>query len=117
MPKCCLSWCLLFILEVTPSDKCGCDVTYVFKEGLGLKVTHFYKHSILANVEHLKCSLDVANIHICMLVIYRPPLSIYNDYTIAILFNELSSFPDRLTTVYEKVINTGDLNVYFDVHP
>ena len=47
-------------------------------------------------------------------IIYRPPPSGQKCFKATMFLDEWSTYLDRLTTIYQEVIITGDFNFHFD---
>jgi hypothetical protein len=101
------------ILHVARPDKRGGGVAVLFKEGLGVQTVN-HKDDVFTQFEHMECSVKTDTTQVRLCLIYRPPPSTKNGFSITKFFDEWSAYLDYITTVPEEIIITGDLNFQLD---
>ena len=72
------------------------------------------KDGIFTEFEHMELSVKVGKTQMRLYIIYRPPLSGQNRFKATMFLEDWSNYLDRLTTIPQEVIITGDLNFHFD---
>jgi len=79
-----------------------------------LKIIKSTKDGIFTQFKHMELSVKAGKTQMRLCIIYRPPLSGQNRFKATMFLDKWSNYLDRLTTIPQEVIITGDLNFYFD---
>lgn len=93
-------------------DQRGGGIAIVHRDKINVK--HKEPSKRFTHFEHLECSVNVGNKHICLCVIYRPPPSKANCFRNTIFFEEWTHYLDSLATIPEELVITGDLHFHVD---
>jgi exonuclease III len=102
------------VLQVSRPDKRGGGVAVLFKEGLSVKIIPSTKDDVFTQFEYIECSVSTSKNQLRLCIIYRPPPSRQNGLKTSQFFDEWSTYLDRLTTLPQEIIITGDLNFHLD---
>ncbi|XP_061194315.1 uncharacterized protein LOC133202489 [Saccostrea echinata] len=100
------------ILQKPRQDQRGGGIAIVHKDQINIK--HKESDTRFTHFEHLECSVNVGNQHICLCVIYRPPPSKTNRFKNTVFFEEWTHYLDNLVIIPEDLVITGDLNFHID---
>ena len=90
------------------------EIKFLDREGLVLKIIKSTKDGIFTQFKHMELSVKAGKTQMRLCIIYRPPLSGQNRFKATMFLDKWSNYLDRLTTIPQEVIITGDLNFYFD---
>ena len=91
-------------------NKHGEGVAALFKDGLGVKLTHSTKNNVLTYSEHTDCSVITGRDQMRWCVIYHPTPSRYNNgFNITQFCYEWSTYLDQLATLPQEIILTGEI--------
>ena len=102
------------ILHVARPDKRGRGEAVLFREGLVLNIIQSTKDGIFTQFEHMELSVKAGKTQIRLCIINLPTPSGQNRFKATIYLDKWSNYLNRLTTIHQEVIITGDLNFYFD---
>ncbi len=81
------------ILHVARPDERPGGVAVLFKEGLGVKTVN-RKDDVFTQFEHMECSVKTDTTQVRLCLIYRPPPSTKNGFSITDFFDEWSAYLD-----------------------
>ena len=89
-------------------------VAIIHKNSITIKHRDSSRTSKYTTFEHLECAVELKDRNLLFVVVYRPPPSKKNGFTLGTFFDEWQSFMDRYTETATELLLTGDVNFHLD---
>jgi len=105
-------------LQHVPRNSRGGGVAVLHKRGIAVKLLDSSASRAYTHFEHMECMLTSGR-SARLIVIYRPPPSPENGFTVNVFMTEWEKYLDTLSTCTDDLYITGDINFHFDrpTHP
>ena len=102
------------LVSVPRKNAPGGGVALLQKAGLSVKKVSLSDRKF-SQFEYLICNCVLEKVSFQLSVLYRPPPTKKNGFTVGTFFDEMSDFLEYMNSVSTDILITGDLNFHLDV--